>query len=60
MNCIVGSCKHQNCIGDDWYCKFTNQEVPDNIIDEQCEHYVLAHTCCNCENARPRIIGSVR
>lgn len=54
MNCIDNNCKHfyYRCGQDDLYCDLTNNTVPDDIEETQCDKYSEAKTCIDCVHAK--------
>ena len=55
MNCIDNECKHLYSEMGEMFCELTHEEVPDNIDEIQCEHYLQARTCIDCVYSKTTI-----
>ena len=55
MNCLDNECRHQYVVLDDFYCKLTGKEIPEDIDVTQCKQYEQARTCINCAYGIPTV-----
>ena len=55
MNCLDNECRHQYVVLDEFCCKLTGKEIPEDIDVTQCENYEQARTCINCAYGIPTV-----